>query len=131
MDIYTFELPSEVQAFPIKTSETIVLKDVLFATGKSALDTISVQTLNAVVNFLKKNPMIQIQISGHTDDTGNAASNLQLSTQRAKSVVDYLVQNGIAPNRLIYKGFGSSQPVGNNLTEEGRANNRQIGRAHV
>ena len=125
MDIYSFELPSEVQAFPIKTSETIVLKDVLFTTGKSALDTMSVQTLNAVVNFLKKNPMIQIQISGHTDDTGNAASNLQLSTERAKSVVDYLVKNGIASSRLIYKGFGSSQPIGNNLTEEGRAKNRR------
>ena len=125
MDVYAFHLPAEVQAFPVKTLETIVLKDVLFKTGKSELDTTSVHSLNAVVHFLLNNPKLRIQISGHTDDTGNAAFNLQLSTQRAKSVVDYLVQNGIAANRLIYKGFGSSQPVGNNLTEEGRANNRR------
>ena len=125
MDIYEFNLPEEAQAFPIKKAEAMVLKNILFKTAKWDLDPISFESLNAMVNFLKSNPSIRIQINGHTDNIGTEESNLQLSMMRAKSVVDYLIQNGIAENRLVYKGFGASQPIEDNLTEEGRAKNRR------
>ena len=125
MDIYEFSLPTEVQAFPIKKTEAIVLKDILFKTAKWNLEPSSFESLNAVITFLTSNPSIRIQINGHTDNIGKEDANLQLSTMRAKSVVDYFKQNGIAENRLDYKGFGSTQPIGDNLTEEGRAKNRR------
>lgn len=125
MDIYEFNLPTEVQAFPVTKEEKIVLKDILFKTAKWDLEPKSFETLNTVVNFLLSNPAIHIQINGHTDNIGNELANLELSSQRAKSVVDYLIKNGIAENRLIFKGFGASQPIGDNQTEEGRAKNRR------
>ena len=125
MDIYEFSLPDEVQAFPVKKAEAIVLKDILFQTAKWDLEPSSFESLNAVIAFLKSNPSIRIQINGHTDNIGKEDANLQLSTMRARSVVDYIKQNGIAENRLIFKGFGSSMPIGDNLTEEGRAKNRR------
>ena len=125
MDIYEFSLPPEVQAFPVKKTEVIVLNDILFKTAKWDLEPSSFESLNAVLSFLNSNPSIRIQINGHTDNIGKEDANLQLSEMRAKSVVDYFRQNGIAENRLSYKGFGSAQPIGDNLTEEGRAKNRR------
>ena len=125
MDIYEFNLPSEVQAFPVKKTESIVLKDILFKTAKWDVEPSSFESLNSVIFFLKSNPSIRIQINGHTDNIGKEDANLQLSGMRAKSVVDYFKQNGIPENRLSYKGFGSAQPIGDNLTEEGRSKNRR------
>lgn len=125
MDIYEFSLPDEVQAFPVKKAEAIVLKDILFQTAKWELEPSSFESLNEVIAFLKSNPSIRIQINGHTDNIGREDTNLQLSSRRARSVVDYIKQNGIAENRLLFKGFGSSMPIGDNLNEEGRAKNRR------
>lgn len=77
------------------------------------------------MELLNDNPGIKILISGHTDNTGKAADNVKLSNSRAKAVVDYLITKGIEAVRLQYKGFGASQPVTNNTTEEGRAGNRR------
>ena len=125
MDIYEFSLPAEVQAFPVKKAEAIVLKDILFQTAKWDLQPSSFESLNAVIAFLKSNPSIHIQINGHTDNIGKEDANLQLSTQRAKSVVEYIKQNGVAEHRLLFKGYGSTMPIADNLTEEGRAKNRR------
>jgi outer membrane protein OmpA-like peptidoglycan-associated protein len=74
---------------------------------------------------LIENPSLKVEISGHTDNLGNATENIKLSTNRAKAVVDYLVNKGIAANRLTYKGFGSTKPIADNGTEKGRAKNRR------
>ena len=76
-------------------------------------------------NYLKDNTSIKIEIRGHTDNAGNAASNLALSTDRAFTVYDILQQNGIAKDRLLYKGFGDTKPVASNATENGKAQNRR------
>ena len=68
---------------------------------------------------------MNIQINGHTDNVGSDADNLKLSDDRAKAVQDYLIKNGIAVNRLRYKGYGESQPIDTNDTEDGRRNNRR------
>jgi outer membrane protein OmpA-like peptidoglycan-associated protein len=68
---------------------------------------------------------MQIEIGGHTDNEGSDAHNLTLSQNRAKSVYDYLITNGIESKRLIYKGYGKTMPVASNETPEGRAKNRR------
>jgi outer membrane protein OmpA-like peptidoglycan-associated protein len=78
-----------------------------------------------LVQFLMKTPNVRIQINGHTDNVGSETDNMILSEQRAKSVVDYLTSKGIDSKRMLYKGFGSSQPIADNQTEEGRAKNRR------
>ena len=67
--------------------------------------------LNKLRDFLKNNPTIKIEIDGHTDTRGDAAANLKLSDARAKSVKDYLVQQGIEASRLSSKGFGETMPI--------------------
>jgi outer membrane protein OmpA-like peptidoglycan-associated protein len=69
---------------------------------------------------------MRIEIRGHTDGHGSAEYNQRLSENRAKAVVDYLVSKGIDPKRLHYKGYGKSQPVDTNTTDEGRAHNRRV-----
>ena len=70
-------------------------------------------------------PTMRIEIRGHTDNVGNDAENQTLSQRRAKAVYDFLIQNGIEATRLTYKGFGKTQPIDTNDTEQGRANNRR------
>jgi outer membrane protein OmpA-like peptidoglycan-associated protein len=77
------------------------------------------------VALLRETPALRIQVSGHTDDVGDDASNQTLSENRAKAVHDYLVQNGITADRLRFKGFGETKPIETNDTPEGRARNRR------
>lgn len=81
--------------------------------------------LNRLVRLLKENNTLVIQISGHTDNVGTPEHNRILSDNRAKEVVKYLVQNGIDEKRLTAKGFGETQPIAPNDTEEGKALNRR------
>ena len=78
------------------------------------------------VEFLKINPKIKIEIYGHTDNVGDVNSNMALSTDRAFTVRDILVEKGIDEKRLVaFKGFGSSKPIADNSTEDGRSKNRR------
>ena len=81
--------------------------------------------LDNVIRLMKDNPTLKIQIGGHTDNVGKSADNLKLSNDRAQSVVKYLTANGIAAGRLTFKGYGSTEPVTDNNSEEGRAKNRR------
>ncbi len=82
--------------------------------------------LDKLVSILKKNPTPIILITGHTDGVGKDSDNLVLSEQRAKSVVNYLISKGISEKRIGYKGFGETQPIATNNTNEGRAENRRV-----
>ena len=75
--------------------------------------------------MLKDVPAMKIEISGFTDSKGSDDYNITLSQNRAKSVVDYLVKEGVKPDRLSYKGYGKEQPVATNDTDEGRQQNRR------
>ena len=81
--------------------------------------------LDKLIGLLNDNTSINIQISGHTDNIGKPADNLFLSENRAKAVVHYIVSNGIDASRLSFKGYGETEPVADNNTEEGRALNRR------
>ena len=81
--------------------------------------------LNTLVEMLMDNKGLLIEIGGYTDATGSTEYNLSLSEKRAKSVVSYLVNRGISPDRLKSRGYGNTSPIGNNITEEGRKLNRR------
>lgn len=119
--VYTKDIPLQ----PIEAGASVVLKNIFFDTKKYNLQPESVAELNKLVQLLTDNPGIIIQINGHTDNVGTPKDNLLLSNNRAKAVVGYLLQKGIAPARLVAKGFGASKPVADNKTEAGRALNRR------
>jgi outer membrane protein OmpA-like peptidoglycan-associated protein len=81
--------------------------------------------LDKVVQLLKENPTIKIEIDGHTDNVGKPADNLTLSNNRAKAVINYFLYKGVAADRLSSKGFGETKPVADNTSEQGRAKNRR------
>ena len=110
---------------PIKLASSFVFTQVLFDNNSFALLPASLPELNKLVQILEENPSMHIQISGYTDNVGKASDNLILSTNRAKSIVNYLSGKGIATERLSYKGFGSDNPIATNETAAGRALNRR------
>jgi outer membrane protein OmpA-like peptidoglycan-associated protein len=116
----------DVYLDPIKQGSFITLNNIFFETGKYTLEKKSASELNKLVNFLNQNPDLKVEISGHTDNVGLKSTNLQLSTKRAESVVDYLLENGIDTSKIKFKGYGDAQPVAPNDTEETRKLNRRI-----
>ncbi len=103
----------------------VVLNNIFFDVDSHTLDPRSVAELKKVYEFLVRNPGIGAEISGHTDDTGSSAYNLELSERRAEVVVRTLTGLGIDGDRLSWKGYGETQPVAENSTPEGRAQNRR------
>jgi len=110
---------------PIEANATIVLKNIFFDVNKFDLKPESQIELDKVVQLLNDNPSLKIQIAGHTDNAGKPADNLNLSNNRAKTVVSYLINKQISPQRLSYKGFGETKPVADNTSAENRAKNRR------
>lgn len=114
-----------VELTPIQKDVPVVLRNIFFETGSAELKPESRVELDKLVDLLKKNPSMKIEISGHTDNVGSKESNLKLSDNRAKSVSTYLTGKGIVADRLSTKGYGDSKPIDDNTTEQGRANNRR------
>lgn len=110
---------------PIEANASVVLKNVFFDVNQFDLKPESEAELDIVVQLMNDNPTLKIQIGGHTDNVGKPADNLILSNNRAKSVVNYLISKNISAQRLAAKGFGETQPVADNTTEEGKALNRR------
>jgi len=107
------------------SSKPIILKNVFFETGKADLRPESVAELNRLKSLLVENPLLRIQLNGHTDNIGSDTDNLNLSDARARAVYTYLIENGIDASRLSSKGFGETKPIDTNDTDEGRQNNRR------
>ena len=111
---------------PLDTGHVVELKNVFFDVNKWDLKPESRAELDKLVNFLVKNPKVKIEISGHTDNSGDRKLNITLSANRAKAVFDYLVANGhIAADRLQYKGYADLKPKVPNDTPENKAKNRR------
>jgi len=104
----------------------VVLSNIYFESGKSNLLPTSFAELNRLLEFMKDNPLAEVEIAGYTDDVGTDSYNMQLSVARAKSVADYVIQKGIAKERISYKGYGKTKPVSNNKTDEGKSLNRRV-----
>ncbi len=110
----------------IKRVFSEALRGIQFETAKADIKPISYSILDNVVTIMKENPKYALEIVGHTDNVGSAASNLDLSRRRALSVRDYLIRHGIEEHRLAYEGKGLTAPVATNNTVEGRALNRRV-----
>lgn len=110
----------------IARDQPIVLNNIHFEQGEFNLLEKSFAELNELAKILKEKQTLNIEVSGHTDSTGAETTNVQLSENRAKSVVDYLTSKGIDKKRLNFLGYGSSKPVAGNDTEEGRTQNRRV-----
>lgn len=99
---------------------------ILFATNSSSLNSASQGALSQFAASLRNNPDTDIQIVGHTDSSGSDAINTPLSEKRAQAVYNYLLQSGVAGNRMQSVGMGASQPVADNTTSAGKAQNRRV-----
>ena len=109
----------------IKAGSTGTLNNIFFDIDRYKLLPASKSELNNLVEFLNLNKTVRVEIGGHTDNTGSTAHNQTLSENRAKAVYNYLLHAGIGASRLTYTGYGPSQPVASNDTEEGRQRNRR------
>ena len=99
---------------------------VLFDFDKFEIKPDAYPVLDKIVSLVKQNPQMKMEIQGHTDNVGSTEYNQKLSEDRAKAIVDYLVRNGIDPEKLSHSGYGLTQPVASNDTEDGRAENRRV-----
>ena len=118
--------PEEAKLVQIEGDRIKLNESVFFKTAKATILPVSFPLLDEVAKVLRENPTLQISVEGHTDSRGGARYNKDLSTSRAASVVQYLVGQGIGPQRMVSAGFGEAQPIEDNATEAGRASNRRV-----
>lgn len=114
---------------PAPQTEVITLSDagdVLFDFDKSDLTPAATAQLDTLMDKLRNADVVSIKVIGHTDSKGSDAYNQALSERRASSVASYLLSQGLAPNKLTSEGRGESEPVADNATDEGRAQNRRV-----
>lgn len=115
----------DIQLSPVQLNASFVFNNILFVSNSYELPVNGLAELQQLIQILQDNPTLKVEISGHTDNTGNKKDNLTLSANRAKAIVDYLITKGIDSLRLSYKGYGDTQPIADNNTESGRAKNRR------
>ena len=112
---------------PTKVGNSTVIYDIFFESGKAEIKPQSYPSLDLLAHFLQENPGFKVEISGHTDNQGDEKKNQTLSKERAQAVVNYLIEKGfINAKRLVAVGYGSSQPIAENDTDEGRSKNRRV-----
>lgn len=109
----------------VRKGEEIILDNVFFDFNKATLRKKSEKELDKLVNILKRHDNLKIKVVGHTDDVGSKSYNQKLSEDRAKAVVEYLINKGVEENKLKYSGKGESEPIASNETEKGRQLNRR------
>jgi len=110
----------------VQENATILLNNLFFDLEKATLRPESFPELNRIVSLMNEKPSMQIEIAGHTDNTGSDTYNLELSRQRANSVASYLVGKGIDKSRMNVEFFGETKPMISNETREGRKKNRRV-----
>lgn len=110
----------------LDTKGFVDIYGIYFDTGKSKVKPEGYPIIDQIVTYLNQNPKTRIVVEGHTDNTGNDSKNQILSENRAKSIKAELVKRGIDETRLETKGYGSSKPIGDNKTKEGRTQNRRV-----
>jgi outer membrane protein OmpA-like peptidoglycan-associated protein len=118
--------PNDSLENDLQATGKAILYGIRFASDSARVTADSSTTLGAVLALMNKQPSLKLRIEGHTDSTNTDQYNLQLSKRRAAVVVDWLVQHGIAASRLSADGFGSSRPVADNVTAQGRMLNRRV-----
>ena len=116
----------KLDSIAYKVGDRVTLENIFFEFDKAELLPKSKTELDKLVDILTDYPFLKIEIAGHTDNVGSQDYNKKLSEQRAKSVVDYLIDEDVNDVRVSYSGYGSERPITSNATEEGRARNRRV-----
>ena len=116
----------DLELVELKPGAKLVVNNITFATNSAELSENSFEEINQVIEVLKQNTHIKIEVAAHTDDVGSPESNMRLSDARAKSVLDYMTSKGIDIERLISKGYGESDPAVPNNSAANRALNRRV-----
>jgi len=111
---------------PIEVGKTVIIDNIYFNFDKTTLKEASFPELDRLTDLMNQNPGIKIEIIGHTDSKGSDDYNLTLSEGRAQAVMEYLLEKGIAKDRMTSKGLGEASPISSNNTDEGRAENRRV-----
>jgi OOP family OmpA-OmpF porin len=111
---------------PPPVQKKIVLRGVHFDFDKASIRPDAAGILREAASILKENPTVKVSVEGHTDAVGSDEYNLKLSLRRANAVKEFLGREGVDASRLSTRGFGESQPVASNDTEDGRAQNRRV-----
>ncbi|MDA3911785.1 MAG: OmpA family protein [Bacteroidales bacterium] len=133
-DYHEMEIPAlkENQAYGVyeldimfEPPRVFTLNNVLFDTGSATIKPSSNKELKELFDYMSLKPDLKVEIAGHTDDVGEAESNLSLSQQRADAVRNWLIRRGISTDRVIAKGYGETQPVASNKSDEGKQKNRR------
>ena len=125
----TSKLQNQLSDYQMKQTQlgaTLVLRDVVFASGRSDLKPGAVERLRPLTSYLQGNPAVRVQIDGHTDGQGTIAANQALSDRRAQAVGAMLTGTGIDSARINTIGHGESEPVASNGTAAGRQQNRRV-----
>lgn len=120
------EIHKDLYLVPIEIGQVVRLNNVFFDFDKADLRSESFVELDRVVKLLEENPAIEIEMSAHTDSRGSDEYNFKLSDNRARSVMEYILSKGIAPNRITSQGYGETKPVVDNDTDENRQLNRRV-----
>lgn len=110
----------------LEAGKTITLKNIYFDFDRTELLPLSYIELNKLIGLMQKHPQMEIEIKGHTDNSGSKEYNLDLSFARAKAVTNYLIQQGISSERISKRGYGDSVPIASNKSAEGRQKNRRV-----
>ena len=122
-------MKQEIQAsemFDALNKEGFIALYINFETGKAEIKAESQKIIDQIVQMLKDNPDLKINIEGHTDNVGSVESNQTLSEKRAEAVMKAIIAMGIESGRLSSKGWGQTKPIADNKTEEGRSKNRRV-----
>jgi outer membrane protein OmpA-like peptidoglycan-associated protein len=115
----------EITLEKIEKGKGIVVNNIHFETGQAHLKKESLNILNGIIDQMNKNKSIKLEVRGHTDSTGGKEFNQKLSERRADAVIEYMIKNGISPERLQAVGMGMTRPIADNNTAEGRKKNRR------
>lgn len=121
-----YEIEKNLELVPIERGQNAVMNNIFFDFNKASLSPESYPELNRLVKILNEYPKMEIEVAGHTDNVGSDDYNQKLSENRAKAVADYFISKNISRDRVIAKGYGETQPIATNDTEEGRHLNRRV-----
>lgn len=119
-------VPVATGSAEVTAAGTWIYRDIRFETNKAVLESSSYPVMDEIAENLKAQPSIKVEVQGHTDNVGSAEYNMKLSQARAESVKRYLVDKGVAPERLMVKGYGQTKPIVPNDTPGNRAKNRRV-----
>jgi outer membrane protein OmpA-like peptidoglycan-associated protein len=120
------EITRDLELTPIKVGETVLLNNLFFVQSKAEILPESEPELESLLKLMNDNPTMAVELGGHTDNQGNSAANLQLSEERALSIVKYLIDHGVDKKRLEFKGYGGTKPIASNANADSRQKNRRV-----